>query len=83
MGGYDRSPVAKDKWGQLNIPICAYSLTSGLVGGTEWKPMAIVVNRTGDNKRFEYFVDGIVEWKLLGARIYSQSKHYEEVALIK
>lgn len=73
----------KDKQGQLNIPISAYSSTTGLIGGTNWKPISIIVNRTDDNNKFEYFVDGVVEWKLLGATIYSQLKQYKGVALTK
>jgi hypothetical protein len=72
----------KDKHGQLNIPISAYSSTTGFISGTNWKPITIIVNRTDDNVKFEYFVVGVVEWKLLGATIYSQQKNYKGVALI-
>lgn len=36
------------------------------------EPISITVNRTEDNNKFQYFVNGVVEWKLLGATIYSQ-----------
>ena len=68
---------------QLNVPISAYSSTSGFVSGTNWKPIAIVVNRTADNNKFEYFVDGVVEWKILGLTIYSQLKGYKGKAFAK
>lgn len=73
----------KDKEGHLNIPVSAYSLTTGLSSGTNWKPVSIIVIQTNDNHKFQYIVDGIVEWKLLGAKIYSQSKHYKGIALTK
>ena len=68
---------------QRNSPISAYSLTTGLTSGTTWKPVTIVVNRTNDNYKFEYLVDGVVEWKLLGLTIYSQQKEYEGKAFTK
>lgn len=73
----------KDNQGQMNIPISAYSSTTGFISGTNWKPVSIIVNRTSDNNKFEYFVDGVVEWKLLGATIYSQLKDYKGIALLK
>jgi hypothetical protein len=71
----------KDKQRQLNIPTSAYSSTTGFISGTKWKPILIIINRTNDNNKFEYFVDGVVEWKLLGATIYSQQKKYKGIAL--
>ncbi len=73
----------KDLQGQLNIPISAYSSTTGFVSGTNWKPVSIIVNRTNENKKFEYSVDGVVEWKLLGATVYSQQKNYKGITSIK
>jgi hypothetical protein len=73
----------KDKQGQFNIPISANSWTTGFVSGTNWKPSSIIVNRTNDNNKFEYYANGVMEWKLLGATIYSQQKEYRGVALIK
>jgi hypothetical protein len=71
----------KDKQGEVNIPICAYSSTIGLTSGRNWKPISIIVNTTSNNNKFEYFVYGVVEWKLLGATIYSQLKEYKGSAL--
>ena len=73
----------KDKQGQSNIPISAYSSTNGFISGTSWRPTSIVINRTDENNKFEYFVDGVVEWKLLGATFYSQLKKYKGTALTK
>ena len=65
---------------QFNIPISAYTMTTGFSSGTNWKPITIVVNRTADNNKFEYMVTGMVEWKLLGATLYSQLKEYKGIA---
>lgn len=73
----------KDKQSQINILISASSSTTGFISGTKWKPISIIINKTNDNNKFEYFVEGVVEWKLLGATIYSQSKVYKGVALTK
>jgi len=73
----------KDRHGEMNIPISASSSKTGLVIGTNWKPVSIIVNKTNDNKKFEYLVEGVVEWKLLGATIYSRLKEYKGIALIK
>ena len=81
---YDLSiNYGKHNQGQLNIPISAYSSTTGFISGTNWKPISIIVNRTDDNNKFEYFVNGIVEWKLLGTTIYSQLKQYKGFVLTK
>jgi hypothetical protein len=63
------------------IPISAYSDMTGLRSGTTWNPSIIVVNKTTDNNKFEYFVSGVVKWKLLGATIYSQPKDYMGIAM--
>jgi hypothetical protein len=71
----------KDK--NMNIPMSAYSTTTGFISGTIWKPISIKVSKTDDNKKFEYSVDGIVGWKLLGATVYSQRKMYSGYAITK
>jgi hypothetical protein len=58
------------------LPVQAYSLTTGLISGTNWKPVSIDVNTSGDDKTLQYFVIGVIEWKLLGATIYSQPKSF-------
>ncbi|WP_282334855.1 hypothetical protein [Pinibacter soli] len=67
----------QDQQKHLNTPISASAWRTGLVSGTNWKPEFINVNQTDDNTKFEYFVDGTVEWKLLGMTIYSQPKLYK------
>ncbi|MCC6761540.1 MAG: hypothetical protein IT252_10000 [Chitinophagaceae bacterium] len=73
----------KDKQGRINVPISAYSSANGFISGTNWKPISIIVNTTDDNNKFEYSVDGVVEWKLLGATIYSELKEYKGIAMTK
>jgi hypothetical protein len=73
----------KDKDGQTNIPISASSSTNGFISGTNWKPISISVNKTHDNNKFKYFVSGVIEWKLLGATIYSQLKEYNGMVITK
>lgn len=67
----------------LNSPVSASFATSGLMMGTYWKPRAIMVNRTDDNNKFEYIIIVEVQWKLLGATIYTQAKELDGIAIIK
>lgn len=73
----------RDKQGLTNIPISAYSTETGFISGTIWRPITIKVNRTDDNNKFQYFVIGVVEWKLLGATIYTQSKTFNGIVSTK
>jgi len=73
----------KDKQLQNNIPTSANTWTIGFESGTSWKPISIIVNRTDDNNKFEYKVDGTIKWSLLGMTIYSQPKHWKGVATLK
>jgi hypothetical protein len=78
---YDLNIVyGKSKQLQNNLPVSAYSTVTGFTSGTNWKPVSISVERTNDNEEFQYTVDGIVEWKLLGVTIYTQSKTYNGFA---
>lgn len=72
----------KDIQGQVNIPISAYSTTTGFISGTSWKPISIRVNRTDSDNNFQYFVVGLVDWKLLGMTIYIQSKRFKGIVSI-
>lgn len=73
----------KDKQGQILTPISANSHTTGFVSGTNWEPVSILVNKTDEYNKFEYSVTGVIEWKLLGATIYSQLKQYKGIAVTK
>lgn len=73
----------KEKHGEKRFPISAYSSKTGFIIGTNWKPNVIIINKTSNNNKFEYFVQGVVEWKLLWATIYCQQKKYKGIALTK
>lgn len=73
----------KDRQRETNVPISAYSSTTGFVSGTNWKPISIVVHTTDHNNKFEYHVFGVVEWKILGATLYSEEKEFNGIALTK
>ena len=73
----------QSKHSKLYIPRSANSSMTGFISGIKWNPTAISVKTTNDNNRFQYFVDGIIEWKLLGATIYTQLKTYNGYVTIK
>jgi hypothetical protein len=58
------------------VPIQAYSTTTGFISGAEWIPEYIHLSITSIDGVFKYEVYGIIEWSLLGNRIYSQSQNY-------
>ena len=67
----------------VNIPHSAYSRVLGVIGGTGWKPMRIEVQRTANNKKFEYSVYGGISWNLLGLQIAHQDKLFEGFVNLK
>ncbi len=74
---YDLTVIyGEDKETKLNVPIKAYSTTTGFISGINWVPTSIVVTNTENSNKFKFHVQGTVEWKLLGATIYSQLKLY-------
>ncbi|MEP6466411.1 MAG: hypothetical protein ABJB05_08895 [Parafilimonas sp.] len=68
----------KDKQ-QNKFPANAFSPVFGIICGTNWKPANITVEKI-NNDKFYYNVAGVLEWKLLGATIYSQFKYYDGIA---
>jgi energy-coupling factor transporter transmembrane protein EcfT len=73
----------KDKQLQNNIPVSANTWTTGFESGTSWEPISIIINRTDDNLKFEYDVNGTIKWNLLGMTMYSQPKHWKGIAVLK
>ena len=63
-----------DKVTKQNVPINAYSITTGLIAGFKWMPSMISVIKSENNKGFNCYVNGTLEWKLFGMTIYSQPK---------
>jgi hypothetical protein len=73
----------KHKQEQFNLPVSANSSVTGWTSGTNWKPVTIIVERTNDNTKFDYWVHGVTEWKLLGLTIFSQGKVYKGTATVR
>jgi hypothetical protein len=73
----------KDKQLQNNIPVSADTFITGITTGTSWKPGTVMINRTDDNRKFEYEVYGTIKWSLLGITIYHQPKHWQGVVVLK
>jgi hypothetical protein len=65
------------------VPIQAHSDIDGVSAGTHWKPQLIFINTAEDAKKFEYHVEGIIEWKLLNVTIYAQEKSYKGIVVVK
>lgn len=73
----------KDTLQKNFIPMSANSWTTGFVSGTKWRPRSIIVNRTAQHNKFEYFVDGTIEWNLFGSTFYTKAKSYQGFVLVK
>lgn len=67
----------------INVPLSANTSTNGFIVGTNWIGQSIFVNKTTDNNKFHYFVTGVVEWHLLGMRVYTQLKTFDGTILIE
>ncbi len=67
----------------INVPLNAYSDATGFMIGTNWKPFRTIVKPTSNNNKFEYTVEGIVQWRLIGPLIYRQLKTYNGFVFIK
>jgi hypothetical protein len=65
-----------DKRSNSCIPISACSFNTGFISGISWKPIIIKVDTTPVINKLRYFVDGTVDWTLLGLTLYSQPKEY-------
>ena len=72
-----RIHYGKDSTGKL-APIDAFSSQNGFVGGREWEPHRILVKTGADGDDFNYTVDGILRWRLLGVTVYYQGKNYQK-----
>lgn len=76
---YSKEKKGEDK----NFPFSAFSLTSGISCGTLWIPKSIIVNQTKNKNKFNYFVNGVVEWKLLGLTLFTEMKNYKGIIITK
>ena len=64
-------------------PFDGYFVTLGLIGGTAWKPISVIVDKIPGNNQFQYTVKAVVEWNLLWFTIYSDVKSYNGIAIIR
>ena len=53
-----------------------YSDIYGFVGGIDWKPSNVMLNKNKDNS-YNYEINGSKDWRLLGIRIYTQSEEFK------
>lgn len=60
---------------KTSIPIEASSDVIGLMGGFDWKPHLITIKKES-TEVFNYEVEGILEWSLLGLKIYNQKRQF-------
>lgn len=88
----EKTPISKymlfihygiDRRTQITMPVHASSYATGITSGLDWRPVAVVVNRTSESGKFSYQVDGTLEWNLLNLTLYSQSKSYEGDVIVR
>lgn len=48
----------------------------GFVSGTYWEPSHFLVSKLDNKDNYEYQVIGTLEWKILGIRLYTESKQF-------
>lgn len=59
-----------------SVRIASQTFLTGTVVGVQWKPVAAFVD-LGADKRIHYSASGVLEWRLLGLPVYSQSMSFE------
>ncbi|UOK42213.1 MULTISPECIES: hypothetical protein [Flavobacterium] len=57
--------------------LSAHTNRNGFVSGTNWKVEAVSVENSKKENKYLYEVSGILEWKILGLKIYSESKYFK------
>ncbi|WP_291076542.1 hypothetical protein [Empedobacter sp. UBA6322] len=55
----------------------------GIIGGTELEIHSIAINKTEISKQYNYRLYASKIWKILGFRIYTESKEYDGEFIIK
>ena len=67
-----------------NKLISAQTNRSGFVIGTNWNVENVSIEKSKTDNKCFYNVSGTLEWKILGLKIYSESKYFKgEVELKK
>lgn len=57
--------------------LSAQTNRNGFVSGTNWKVETVSIENSKKENKYLYEVSGILEWKILGLRIYSESKYFK------
>jgi hypothetical protein len=64
----------EDKTGKKLLK--AMASRDGFVSGTYWKPSLFNVSKLTNKDNYEYQVIGSMEWKILGIKLYTESKEF-------
>ena len=66
-----------------NIKLLEGQITrSGFISGTNWKTETLFVQKVESKNLFKYHVYGSLEWRILGAKIFTEHKSFDgEVSL--
>lgn len=56
--------------------VSLYSDIYGFVGGIDWSPSTVMLNKNTDAS-YHYEIGGTKDWRLLGIRIYAQQKVFK------
>jgi hypothetical protein len=66
-----------------NKLISAQTNRSGFVSGTNWNVENVTIEKSKTDNKCFYNVSGRLEWKILGLKIYSESKYFKGEAELK
>ena len=66
-----------------NKLISAQTNRSGFVSGTNWNVENVSIEKSKTDNKCFYSVSGTLDWKILGLKIYSESKYFKGVAELK
>lgn len=65
------------------VIISANCMKSGFVSGTKWNVHTIHVDKPKNKNYCNYFVSGSVDWRIMGLKLYSESKIFEGKVILK
>lgn len=65
------------------VIISANCMKSGFVSGTKWNVHSIDIDKPKNKNYCNYYVSGSVDWKIMGLKLYTESKDFEGKAILK
>jgi hypothetical protein len=65
------------------VIISANCMKSGLISGTKWNVHSIHVDKPKNKNYCNYFVSGSVDWRIMGLKLYTESKIFEGKVILK